>query len=215
MSAGDGSITGRIMYIRQLQADLRQRPVTGSARWFKKLFYKLIHSAFSRQFTLNAATVDLIETVYRELESQESHPLQRTGSCQNSHAVSIERISENVQTFSTGEVLASCGEKQDQAKLNNIRVLRGFESVYTSPAEMRMPERVALYSLIFGMQPRNCLEIGTFRGGSSAIICGAMDDTGFGQLTCIDPMPKIEPALWSKISNRCRLFRRPVAGDPG
>jgi predicted O-methyltransferase YrrM len=74
---------------------------------------------------------------------------------------------------------------------------------------MRMPERVALYSLIFGMQPRNCLEIGTFRGGSSAIICGAMDDTGFGQLTCIDPMPKIDPELWSRISNRCRLFEGP------
>jgi predicted O-methyltransferase YrrM len=105
--------------------------------------------------------------------------------------------------------MASCGQTQDQAKLNNIRVLNGFNAVYTSPAEMRMPERVALYSLIFGMQPRNCLEIGTFRGGSSAIICGAMDDTGFGQLTCVDPMPKIEEALWSRLSNRCRLFEGP------
>ena len=46
--------------------------------------------------------------------------------------------------ISTGEVLASCGQTQDQAKLNNIRVLNGFNTVYTSPAEMRMPERVAL-----------------------------------------------------------------------
>ena len=115
----------------------------------------------------------------------------------------------NVSAFATGEVLASCGQTQDQAKLNNIRPLGGFNSVYTSPAEMRMPERVALYSLIFGMQPRNCLEIGTFRGGSSAIICGAMDDTGFGQLACVDPMPKIEPELWSQMSNRCRLFEGP------
>jgi hypothetical protein len=36
-----------------------------------------------------------------------------------------------------------------------------------------------------------------------------MDDTGFGQLTCVDPMPKIEPMLWSRLSNRCRLFEGP------
>lgn len=40
-------------------------------------------------------------------------------------------------------------------------------------------------------------------------MCGAMDDTGFGQLTCVDPMPKIDPALWSQISNRCRMFEGP------
>jgi predicted O-methyltransferase YrrM len=69
-----------------------------------------------------------------------------------------------------------------------------------------MPERVALYSLVFGLQPRNCLEIGTFRGGSTAIICGAMDDTGFGQLACVDPTPKVAPELWAQVSHRCRMF---------
>ena len=79
----------------------------------------------------------------------------------------------NVVPMDTAEVLASCGQSQDQAKINNIRPLHGFNAVYSAPAELRMPERVALYSLVFGLQPRNCLEIGTFRGGSSAIICGA------------------------------------------
>ncbi len=74
---------------------------------------------------------------------------------------------------------------------------------------MRMPERVSLYSLIYGIQPRNCLEIGTARGGSSAIICGAMDDVGIGQLTCVDPGPEIAPELWSQISHRCRMFVGP------
>lgn len=199
--AADGSITGRIMQIRQMQADLCARPVTGSMRRLKKLFYKMVRSAFGRQFNLNSATVDLIEAVYREFDRKGRPQTQTTAV----PSLDIELESE----ISSGEVLASCGQTQDQAKLNNIRVLNGFNAVYTSPAEMRMPERVALYSLIFGMQPRNCLEIGTFRGGSSAIICGAMDDTGFGQLTCVDPMPKIESALWSRLSNRCRLFEGP------
>jgi predicted O-methyltransferase YrrM len=72
-----------------------------------------------------------------------------------------------------------------------------------------MPERVLLYSLVFGLQPRRCLEIGTFRGGSSAIICGALDDTGFGQLACVEPSPRIDPKLWAQISGRCRLFEGP------
>lgn len=211
-TAADSSITGQIMQIRQMQTDLRTRPVTGSARALKRLIYKAVRSAFSRQFNVNHATVDLIEAVHRELArlstETRKHVSQSPGrSAPDSSPTAL--ANSNDLTFSTGEVLASCGQTQDQAKLNNIRVLNGFNSVYTSPAEMRMPERVALYSLIFGMQPKNCLEIGTFRGGSSAIICGAMNDTGFGQLTCIDPMPKIEPELWSQLSNRCRLFEGP------
>jgi predicted O-methyltransferase YrrM len=206
-SAADNSISGRIMQIRQMQSELQTRPVTGSLRWLKRLFYKAVRSAFARQFNLNCATVDLIEAVYRET-ARVAAELPQQASRSNDRAPVATAANKEI-TFSTGEVLASCGQTQDQAELNNIRLLNGFNSVYTSPAEMRMPERVALYSLIFGMQPKNCLEIGTFRGGSSAIICGAMDDTGFGQLACVDPMPKIEPALWSKMSNRCRLFEGP------
>lgn len=32
-----------------------------------------------------------------------------------------------------------------------------------------------------------------------------MDDLGFGQLACIDPMPQVEPALWAHISHRCKM----------
>jgi predicted O-methyltransferase YrrM len=119
---------------------------------------------------------------------------------------SVESIDADDQPPTTQtKTLASCGQVQDQAELNGIRPLRGFNHVYTAPAEMRMPERVLLYSLVFGLQPRNCLEIGTFRGGSSAIICGALEDTGFGRLVCVDPSPQIDPQLWSQISARCRI----------
>jgi predicted O-methyltransferase YrrM len=208
-TAAVSSITGRIMQIRELQADLHARPVAGSMRRLKKIFYKAVRSAFTRQFSLNSAIVDLIEAVYRELDCHGENSTDRKEQSQSQAAAAPSSEIDFAPGISSGEVMASCGQTQDQAKLNNIRVLSGFNAVYTSPAEMRMPERVALYSLIFGMQPRNCLEIGTFRGGSSAIICGAMDDTGFGQLTCVDPMPKIESALWSRLSNRCRLFEGP------
>lgn len=202
--AADISISGRIMQIREIHTDLRTNPATGSFAWLKKIAQKSARSIFTRQSTINSATVDLIEAVYREVRrtrAQLPAPQLEEGAANPLIATP------NVDgVYSNGETMASCGQTQDQAKLNNIRQLHGFNAVYSSPAEMRMPERVALYSLIFGMQPRNCLEIGSFRGGSSAIICGAMNDTGFGQLTCIEPSPRIEPELWAHLSNRCRLF---------
>ena len=108
--------------------------------------------------------------------------------------------------------VAVTGQTEVQVQRNGIRHLPGFERVYTAPAQMRMPERVALYSLIFGIQPRNCLEIGTFRGGSAAIICAAMDDLDFGQLACIDPMPQVEPAALGTNQSSLQNARRGIAG---
>lgn len=207
----DNSIHGRLKQLRELQAELRAKPVKGSLSGIRRLGYKILHSTFNRLFTLNAATLDLIEKVYEEIESRPvqaqaiAAPSQQVAQAPQVAAPAL--VANNV--FSAGETLASCGQTQDQAKLNNIRALGGFNSVYTSPAEMRMTERVVLYSLIFGIQPKNVLEIGTFRGGSTAIMCGAMDDTGFGQIACVDPMPKISTELWAQISHRCRMFEGP------
>jgi predicted O-methyltransferase YrrM len=204
----NGSIAGRIEQLRRQQSELRGRPVTGSFSSLKKIVYKIVHSTFTRQFQHNASTVDLIESVYHQLlrEQQSLHQQSRRIRAEVERIVPAE---EEGVAIETGEVLASCGQTQDQAKLNNIRSLIGFNAVYTSPAELRMPERVTLYSLVFSLQPQNCLEIGTFRGGSTAIICGAMDDTGFGQLACVDPMPQVAPELWLQIEHRCRMFKGP------
>jgi hypothetical protein len=151
------SIAGRIEQLRRQQSELRGRPVTGTFSPLKKLVYKIVHSTFTRQFQHNASTVDLIESVYHQLlrEQQSLHQQSR-----RIHA-EVERIAppaeENGVAIETGEVLASCGQTQDQAKLNNIRPLAGFNAVYTSPAELRMPERVTLYSLVFSLQPQNSL----------------------------------------------------------
>ncbi len=66
-------------------------------------------------------------------------------------------------------------------------------AVLTAPAEMLLPERLLLYSLIFGLRPKRYVEIGTFRGGSTVIACAAMDDVGEGKILCIEPNPEIEP----------------------
>jgi predicted O-methyltransferase YrrM len=203
-----GSITERIAQVRELQAQLHSRPVTGSLRGLKKMVFQMIRSTFSRQFTLNSVTVDLIESIHRDLERLRPQLQSQHEELQH-QSQRLSPASTNSEVISSGEVLASCGLTQDQAKVNNIRNLTGFNHVYTSPAEMRMPERVALYSLVFGLQPKNCLEIGTFRGGSTAIIFGAMEDTGFGQLTCVDPLPKVDPALWTQLSARCQMIEGP------
>lgn len=57
-----------------------------------------------------------------------------------------------------------------------------------APASLAQRERIALYSMVYGLAPQACLEIGTFRGGSAFIISGALDDIGLdGRLLCIEP----------------------------
>ena len=57
-----------------------------------------------------------------------------------------------------------------------------------APASLSQRERIALYSIVYGLAPQNCLEVGTFKGGSAFIISGALDDIGLnGRLLCIEP----------------------------
>src|SRR3954454_19397242 len=83
-TAADSSISGRIMQIRQMQAELRTRPVTGTFRALKRVFYKAVRATFARQFNLNAATVDLLEAVYREIGRNSAEPRQQA-SAPNAH----------------------------------------------------------------------------------------------------------------------------------
>src|SRR5262249_48689054 len=159
---------------RQMHAELQTRPISRSMRLLKSLVFKAVASAFRRQFAINSATVDLIEAVHRDLENSLQHSKLNSSQRQLSATSVASSHGPGTLSFATGTVVTSGGLAQDQAKLNNIRPLNGFAAVYSSPAELRMPERVALYSLVFGLQPKNCLEIGSFRGGSSAIICGAL-----------------------------------------
>lgn len=83
---------------------------------------------------------------------------------------------------------------------------RRFGVIETAPVLMTPPERVALYSLVFGRQPRAVLEIGTAHGGSASIICAALDDVGAGLLVCVDSHPQVKPEIWEKIKHRATLI---------
>src|SRR5262249_33564964 len=84
-----------------------------------------------------------------------------------------------------------------------------FEIFYESPAQMVLPERMLLYSLIYGLRPGLVLEIGTAEGGSAMIICAAMDAAECGKLVCVDPAPKIIPEHWERIAHRATLVKGP------
>jgi len=63
---------------------------------------------------------------------------------------------------------------------------------YTAPSDMRLDERMYLYSFVRGFRPQRALEIGVLRGGSACVIANAMEDNGHGIIVGIDPQPSIE-----------------------
>jgi predicted O-methyltransferase YrrM len=83
----------------------------------------------------------------------------------------------------------------------------GLASVWGAPAQLTLPERLLLYSLVLGLRPRRLLEIGSYRGGSAVIIVAALDDIGEGALTCIDPSPQITDEHWAQIAHRATLHK--------
>jgi predicted O-methyltransferase YrrM len=54
-------------------------------------------------------------------------------------------------------------------------------------------ESAVLFGLIRGLQPIDALEIGSYKGGSAAIIAKAMHESEFGRLFCVDPEPLFDP----------------------
>jgi len=77
-----------------------------------------------------------------------------------------------------------------------------MQILYDAPAQLVMPERLLLYSLVSGLRPTAAVEIGTAEGGAAMIICAAMDAVGNGNLVCIDPAPKVTPDDRAKMSHR-------------
>ncbi|HXJ33717.1 MAG TPA: class I SAM-dependent methyltransferase [Candidatus Eisenbacteria bacterium] len=84
-----------------------------------------------------------------------------------------------------------------------------FGVIYTTPAHMTAPERVLVYSLVLGLRPQRCLEIGTHKGGSALIIGAALDDLGAGRLVCVDPQPLVAPEHWAQVSHRATMIAGP------
>lgn len=63
--------------------------------------------------------------------------------------------------------------------------------VFTAPSDMRIDERLFLYSLVRGFRPDRALEIGVLQGGGGAIMANAMEDNGKGIIIGLDPAPNL------------------------
>lgn len=88
--------------------------------------------------------------------------------------------------------------------------------IHDAPVHQLMSERLVLYSLVFGTQPERALEIGTLYGGSTMIMCAAMDDVDKGKIACVDPEPRVTPEHWRLVEHRATMvqgFSPGVLGD--
>lgn len=100
---------------------------------------------------------------------------------------------------------------------------QGIGVIFDNPSEMSVDERMFLYAIIRGRRPDRALEIGTYHGGSAAIIASAMEENGKGLVIGVDPAPDVTVSL-SAFHGRFRLVSKPspeataeaseVAGGP-
>lgn len=70
-------------------------------------------------------------------------------------------------------------------------------------------ERVVLYALVVGIRPARILEIGTFQGGSTVVMTAALDDSGGGQIVCVDPDPRLAPETTEAVKHRATIVAQP------
>lgn len=81
-------------------------------------------------------------------------------------------------------------------------------TVFTAPSDMRVDERMFLYSFVRGFQPDRVLEIGVFRGGSGQIMANAMEENGKGVVVGLDPGPDLRIKM-ADCHGRYTILRRP------
>jgi predicted O-methyltransferase YrrM len=188
---GRSLFKSRMAHIRAMQQGFRAEPLGGRLLAIKKVLHWFIASAFDRQAKVVESLLDLVEDMGAELEQV------RQSQRQASLTLNLDQQDHGTTS----------------APAEDVEVRGGWPGRLSAAimvgAEMEIPERLLLFSLIFGLKPRRCLEIGTFQGGSAAIICSAMDDNGFGRLICVDPHPRIPEQLWEEISHRSTLVQGP------
>jgi predicted O-methyltransferase YrrM len=86
--------------------------------------------------------------------------------------------------------------------------LESLKVINWAPVLMTRTERLMLFTLIVGLRPLRYLEIGTYRGGSALIVCGAMDEVrSEGVMVCVDPEPQIAAEDWERIHHRAILVK--------
>lgn len=190
----DGEVfDARIARLRELQRRFREEPLGGRLVGLKRLLHWFSASAFDRQAKVIEALIETVGHLGAERENLVARlsPVEAGGY----------RLPVATPATPSGGPTAELAAQ--------------LLSAIGAEAEMMLPERVALFSLVYGTKPRSVLEIGTFRGGSALIIVHAMDANGFGELICVDPQPRIPPSVWSAIAHRATLFEGSSPGILG
>lgn len=94
----------------------------------------------------------------------------------------------------------------DYLKVTAPELTGRMQYLLDAPAELLVPERLLMYSLVRGLRPARCLEIGTHFGGSTTITCAALDDVGAGRLVCVDPNPLVPDDVWARLAHRATML---------
>lgn len=193
VASTDSALAARMARIQAMQRAYRVEPLGGRLLPIKKPVHWLVASSFDRQASVIESLLTVVEDLCHE----------------------VQRLNRSVAHLEVQIPGSAKPEPVVQSLVDNLPGVRNgadapelaasMKTVLDVNAEMMEPERVLLYSLVFALKPSACLEIGTFRGGSSAIICKAMDDNGHGQLVCIDPDPRIPEDVWATIQHRTTL----------
>jgi predicted O-methyltransferase YrrM len=193
--AAGSSPSAKVTRVRALQREFRREPVGGRLLPLKKVLYWFVASSFDRQAKVVEALLDVVDDLALEVEGADYR---------------------SPNPAESGRLRQDDGRRHGDSWGVGIRRrmpahgpghAAGLSAVLGVDAEMLEPERVLLYGLVFGLKPLYCLEIGTFRGGSSSIICRAMDDSGCGRLVCVDPEPRITDHTWNSIQHRAMLIK--------
>lgn len=82
-----------------------------------------------------------------------------------------------------------------------------LDVVHWAPAMLTSAERLQLYTLVYSLRPKRCLEIGTQFGGSALIISSALkasNNNGF--FISVDMCPEVTPEVRTKIETNSVLL---------
>ncbi len=183
----------RFAQVRKLMDRARAPQFLGRLTFFKRVLHRLNRPMIARQHDINEAQLKLIEDLYDQFGAYK-------GTQNQIYRDFFENLVRTV-TVDGGY----CDHPATEAPPSPAKL----ETIWPAPAAMLVPERLLLYSLILGLRPQLCLEIGSFRGGSSAIICAALDDAGGGRLVCVDPEPRMADDLWQAIAHRAVMYTGP------
>lgn len=92
----------------------------------------------------------------------------------------------------------------------NLEPLTMADAISTAKVGIPPAARLLLFGLVRSLRPGRVLQVGIGEGGIATIVAAALDDVGAGTLVCVDPVPCVSDADWTRISHRATLLASPM-----